>query len=234
MKKTKEKRTEKESVGIAGQRKQPTDTAFSGGNSPSGQSLPEEASEATANGSGTDAAAVEQTQEESVESLKARVAALEESCLRAKADCRNIQRRAAIERADAVVYANTGLMRSLLGVLDDFERSLEAAPANEQSAPWVEGIELVHANLLKALTEHGLERIEALHQPFDPNLHEAMMQQASREHAPGTVLQEVAKGYRMRERIIRPVKVIVSKSVEDADEMPIDETAEARADEAGT
>ena len=105
-----------------------------------------------------------------VEELQAKVETLEDSILRAKADYQNLVRRSAGERADAVRYANAELMRSLLGVLDDFERSFVAADNSEDLASVVEGVRLVHENFLNALRAHGLEPIEALHRPFDPKV----------------------------------------------------------------
>lgn len=149
-----------------------------------------------------------------VEQLKAAVTTLEDSLLRAKADYQNLQRRSALAQSEAIRYANAELMRSLLGVVDDFERSLEAAQQAEDASPIVAGVRLVHENLMKALRVHGLETIEAVDQPFDPHVHEAIMQQSSQDHPPGTVVQQIAKGYRLRGRILRPAKVIVSKDVE--------------------
>ena len=150
--------------------------------------------------------------DDQVQELQAKVETLEDGLLRAKADYQNLVRRSALERSEAVRYANAELMRSLLGVLDDFERSVVAAGNSDNLASVVDGVRLVHENLLNALRNHGLERIEALHRPFDPHVHEAMMQQPSAEHPPGTVLEEVAKGYQLRDRVIRPAKVVVSSA----------------------
>jgi molecular chaperone GrpE len=160
------------------------------------------------------------------EALQARVESLENSLLRAKADYQNLQRRVATERADAVWFASAGIMRSLVSVLDDLERSLDAARGLERKDSLMDGVRLVHTNLIQALRTHGLEPIEALHQPFDPQIHEAMLQQPAADHPPGTVIEEIAKGYRLRGRVIRPTKVIVSK----AEEPPAKEEAGEGAD----
>ena len=149
-------------------------------------------------------------------SLETRVAELEDSLLRAKADFQNLQRRAAVERSEAIRYGNADLMRSLLGAIDDFERSLAAAESSENYESVIEGVRLVHANLVKALNDHGLETIEALHEPFDPNIHEALMRQPSSVHEPGTVVEQIAKGYRLRDRVVRPAKVIVAAAPDTA------------------
>lgn len=156
-------------------------------------------------------ASVEEPVDETIE-LRGKVDKLEDALLRARAEYQNFQRRAAIERAEAIRYANAGLMKSLLSVLDDFERAMSSPPGSSDTID--EGVRLVYENLLKALREHGLETIEAGEEPFDPSVHEAMMQQPSADHPTGTILQECAKGYKLRDRVLRPSKVVVSKAVE--------------------
>ncbi len=167
-----------------------------------------------------------------LQELQARVEKLQDSLLRAKADYQNLLRRSAIERADAIRYANAELMKSLLGVIDDFERSLAATSRARKEADnlqpvvdktsrarqeadnlhaVVDGVRLVHQNLILALRAGGLQAVDALHEPFDPGIHEAMSQQPSADYPPGTVVEEVAKGYRLHDRVLRPTKVIVSK-----------------------
>lgn len=165
--------------------------------------------------------------------LRAKVVELEDRLLRAKADFQNLQRRTAIERSEAIRYANAELMKSLLGVLDDFERSLAVSVEATEVASVLDGERLIHENFRKALVDHGLELISALDEPFDPSIHEALMQQSSDEHPPGTVLEEVAKGYRLRDRVLRPTRVIVSKAEHspDSDAPPCDsEDRDAGAD----
>jgi molecular chaperone GrpE len=161
------------------------------------------------------AATTAEAEADPVAALQARVEELEDRLLRARADAQNAAKRAAAECADAVRYGNAQLMKSLLGVLDDFNRSLEALEKEQAPKSVIEGERLIYENLLKALQAAGLQEIEALHQPFDPSQHEAMLQQPSADHPPGTVLQEVAKGYRLHDRVIRPSKVIVSKAVDE-------------------
>lgn len=145
-----------------------------------------------------------------VKRLEQEKAALENSLLRAKADYQNLQRRSAADRLDAVRFANAELMRSLLAVVDDFERALQAGETHQGSEAVTDGVRIVYDHFLKALKDQGLEPIEALHQPFDPTIHEALMQRPTDAHPPGTVVEEVAKGYRLHERVIRPAKVVVA------------------------
>ncbi len=153
-------------------------------------------------------------EEPMVESLQRQIAALEDKLLREKANFANTQRRLANERSEAVRYANVDLIRNLLPVLDDFERAIEASQDTDDAKSIIEGTRLVYENLLKALVGQGLETIEAKDKLFDPEVHEAMMQQPSDELEPNTVLTELAKGYRFKDRVVRPTKVIVSKAAD--------------------
>ena len=187
----------------------PTDA----GEEPAGTNAPEVDADKVARDESKPAATAEAAEPvDLVQQLEAKVASLENSLLRAKADYQNVQRGSALDRAEAIGYANGELMKSLLGVIDDFERSLEAAETSGNLDAVVDGVRLVYENLVKALGTHGLERIEALHRPFDPNFHEAMMQQPSADLAPGSVMEEIPKGYRLRDRVLRPAIVVVSKA----------------------
>lgn len=146
-----------------------------------------------------------------VAELQARVAELEDKLLRARAEVQNVQKRTANERQDAVRFANAELMRGLLSVLDDFERSIEAARGATDPAAIREGEQLIYTNFLKALRDHGLEEVEALGQPFNPAEHEALMQQPGSDQPAGTILEVAARGWRLRDRVIRPAKVIIAK-----------------------
>ncbi len=122
-----------------------------------------------------------------------------------------------MELTDAYRYANAELMKLLVRVGEDFERSLAAASKPDNLPAVVEGVRLVYENLNKALADHGLETIEALHRPFDPKIHEALLQQPSDKHPPGTVIEQIARGYRLRDRVVRPAKVIVAKEPDSTD-----------------
>ena len=134
--------------------------------------------------------------------------------LRAKGDSQNLQRRAAQEQRSAIQFAIADFARGLLEVLDNLERTLEAGDAATTDSKLLEGVKLVHDNLLKTLKSHGVEQIESLGQPFDPHLHQAMMQEPTADQPPNTVIREIHKGYRMNERILRAASVIVSATPE--------------------
>ena len=150
---------------------------------------------------------------------------LMERLQRVSADYLNYQKRSQRDVAQAREFANEQLIKSLLPVLDDMERALSAAQANHpEGDPMLSGMQLVHDKTLETLGRFGLEAIEAVGKEFDPDRHSAMMQQPSDDHPPQTVLQELQKGYALKNRTIRPSAVVVS-------EVPPDE-AEASAERA--
>lgn len=130
--------------------------------------------------------------------------------LRARAETQNLLRRTAVEKSEAIRFANEAFVKALLPVVDDFERTLSAAGEAAGPDAIVEGVRLVYEKLLKVLKDHNVEPIEAAGKLFDPVFHSVMMQQPTAEHAPGTVLQEVQKGYCLRERVVRPAQVIIA------------------------
>ena len=141
--------------------------------------------------------------------------------LRAKAELANYRRRAEKDRSETLRYANAPLVQALLPILDDLERVIASGsePTSEVKAV-VSGVTLTLENFLRVLDSFHVSRIEALGKPFDPAVHEAMMQQPSREHSEPTAIQEMVKGYRLHDRVLRPARVVVSKPAQDAAEDP--------------
>jgi len=137
-----------------------------------------------------------------------------DSFLRARADLENYRKRAARERQEAVQFANQALVEKLLPALDTFEMALSAT--QEKDSPDLEslrtGLEMVLGQFRGALVDCGLEEIDAQDNQFDPNLHEAVSQMESAEVPEGKVIQQIRKGYRLRDRLIRPATVVVAKS----------------------
>jgi len=130
--------------------------------------------------------------------------------LRAKAEQQNAARRAAGELEESVRYANRNVFKALLDVVDDFERTMEGIESAGSVDAVVDGVKLVREKLHKLLRDNQVEPIEAENVPFDPAKHEALMQQPSPEHEPGTVIRQVQMGYTFRQRVLRPAKVIVA------------------------
>jgi len=151
--------------------------------------------------------------------------------LRVKAESQNQARRLQADRKEAVRYANADFARSLLTVVDDLERSLAAANQDADTAALAEGVRIVYDHLLKVLSDHHVEVIEAVGQPFDPTCHEALTQQPSADYPSGTVLQEAQKGYRLHERVLRPARVIVSCEPSQAEQPDEGEQTEAESED---
>jgi len=148
-----------------------------------------------------------------LKAANARAAENWDRLLRATADFDNFKKRVARERQEAVTYANVALLQKLLPVLDNFEMALAAAGnAPEAAAQSLQaGVAMIASQLRGALAEAGLEEIDAAGKPFDPNFHEAVSQQDSADIPEGHVLQQLRKGYKLRERLLRPASVIVAR-----------------------
>jgi len=149
--------------------------------------------------------------------LAAELTQWKDKFLRAKADAQNALRRAATEREEAVRYGNARLLRSLLDVVDDLDRTLEAAEKSKDADALSEGVRLIRDKMQSLLSAEHVKPIEATGQPFDPQRHEAMMQQPSADQPVGTVLQQVQRGYTHHDRVLRPAKVIIAVSPPDSD-----------------
>ena len=157
--------------------------------------------------------ALTSTQIAELQSQAAKAAEHWERLLRNTADFENFKKRAARERQDAVKFANEGLMQKLIPVMDNFEAALSAVQTSDgdSAKSLLTGISMIHQQLKSVLVEAGLEEIESHGNPFDPNIHEAVSQAESAEHPEGHVMQQLRKGYRLRERLLRPAMVIVAK-----------------------
>jgi molecular chaperone GrpE len=134
--------------------------------------------------------------------------------VRLNADFDNFKKRAARERQEAIRYANEGLLEKLIPIIDNFEMALLAAnnaQAGGTTDALKQGVNMIATQLKSALNEAGLEEIDATGQTFNPNLHEAVSQQESKDVPEGQVLQQLRKGYKLRDRLIRPATVVVAK-----------------------
>lgn len=128
---------------------------------------------------------------------------------RTQAEFVNYRKRAQAQGESDRLYAISNLAEDILHVLDNLERALEAARASGASSI-VEGLDLVYKQLLGTLAKHGVEPIQAVGTPFDPNMHEALTQLSDPEHPEGTVVKEFGKGYKIKDRVLRPSRVAVS------------------------
>jgi molecular chaperone GrpE len=151
--------------------------------------------------------------------LQARIAQLElesedyrDKWLRAVADYKNFKRRAEQERVDLIRGASAGLLLKLLPVVDDIERAAASAPVESSGSSWFEGFRLIAQKLQTILESEGVTAIAALGQEFDPNQHEAVIYEETGDGSDGRVVAELQKGYKLRDRILRPTMVKVGKA----------------------
>ena len=154
--------------------------------------------------------------------LEAEIAQLKDQSLRFAAEAENVRRRAEREMNDARAYAIQRFARDLLGVSDNLSRALKAVPADDADPALkslVQGVEMTEKELLQAFERNGLKRVEpAVGDRFDPNLHQAMMEQPSGDVPPGSVLQTLQPGWELFGRIVRPAMVITAARAAAANE----------------
>lgn len=153
---------------------------------------------------------------EQLAELKERAAKADEHwdrLLRATADFDNFKKRAAREKQDAIKFANENLLQKLIPILDNFDMALSAAQnaQTDGSQSLQTGINMIYQQLKSVLAENGVEEVDATGKPFDPNLHEAVSQKETDEAPEGQVVQQLRKGYKLKERLLRPASVIVAK-----------------------
>jgi molecular chaperone GrpE len=127
---------------------------------------------------------------------------------RCQADFVNYKQRAEQEKGEIIEFANSTFICNLLPIMDDLERAFASIPAELDESSWTEGIKLIYNKFKATLEAQGLTEIEARGKPFDPRLHEAVMQQEGEE---GMIIEEIQKGYKFKEKVIRPSLVIVGK-----------------------
>ena len=158
---------------------------------------------------------------EPLDALKAEAAKAKENwerLLRVMADFENYKKRMLRERQEAGKFAYVPLIEKLIPVLDHFEVALAAAQgaSTESVQAFRDGIVMIHQQLRSALSEAGLEEIDAVGQPFDPNWHEAVSHQASADVPDGQVILQRRRGYKFRDRLLRPATVVVARAPDDA------------------
>jgi molecular chaperone GrpE len=155
---------------------------------------------------------------EALDRLREDLEAAKQEVLYAKAETQNVRRRLEKDIADARTYAATGFAREMLSVADNLARALttlsDELREDERLKPLVTGIEATARELEKVFSGNGITRIAAMGLPLDPNQHQAMIEVPHAEAEPGTVVQELAPGYMIKERLLRPAMVAVAKKPE--------------------
>jgi len=151
--------------------------------------------------------------EDQLTQLKAELSKYKDVALRSVADLDNYRKRMAREKDDAIRYANSNFLERLIPILDNFELGLQAAKTGGSQSAVQDGMVMVFKQLQDFLASCGVETIDATGQHFDPNVHEAIAQEQNAEIAEGFVVRQLRKGYRLKDRLIRPANVVVSKGV---------------------
>ena len=149
-------------------------------------------------------------EDEADENLQADLDRFRDLALRSQADFENYKKRAAREKDEAIKYANSSLLERLLPILDNFELGLSAARGEGEKSPIFSGMSMILKQLDDFLAEHGVQAIEAEGKNFDPNLHEAIARESSNDVPEGKVLRQTRRGYRLKDRLLRPSSVVVS------------------------
>lgn len=150
--------------------------------------------------------------------LKEESAALKDRLLRTAADMENLRKRAEREKAEATLYAATNFARDLLSVADNMSRALAAMPADareqadEATRNLLAGVELTERELLKVFERYNIRKVETVGAKFDPNVHQALFELPTKDHPPGTVVQEMQSGFAIGDRCLRPAMVGVAKA----------------------
>jgi molecular chaperone GrpE len=162
---------------------------------------------------------------EALEAKTREAEAAQERSLRVMAEFDNARKRAAREREEHLRFANEGLLRDLLPVLDNFDRALQAARGEPAAAPVVAGIELIQRELLRVLEKYGATPFDSAGQPFDPTRHEAVARVPAKGRPDMTVVDETARGYMLNGRVLRPAMVTVAMADGGADGKPTETAA---------
>jgi molecular chaperone GrpE len=166
-------------------------------------------SSAQVNQASSQAAATADDSEDAMAGLQADLDRFRDLALRSQADFENYKKRAAREKEEAIKYANSALLQRLVSILDNFDLGLAAAKTQGEQSPIYSGMVLVQKQLNDLLGENGLQPIEGEGEKFDPNLHEAIGHEPS-QSPEGTVIRQARRGYRFKDRLLRPAHVVVS------------------------
>jgi len=148
---------------------------------------------------------------EKIAELEAKLEEAESRILRQIADFENFKRRARLDQETAATYRSQSLVTDLIPALDNFERALQIEATNDQAKSIMQGVEMVYRSIIDALKKEGVEAIEAVGTQFDPNVHQAVMQVSEPDTESNVVLEEFQKGYKLKDRVLRPSMVKVNE-----------------------
>jgi molecular chaperone GrpE len=173
---------------------------------------------AAVTGGSASAPGPENAGEDDGENLQADLDRFRDLALRSQADFENYKKRAAREKDEAIKYANTSLLEKLVPILDNFELGLSAARGEGEKSPIFSGMSMILKQLNDFLAANGVQPIEGEGEKFDPNLHEAIAREPSDEVPEGIILRQTRRGYRLKDRLLRPSSVVVSSGRAKSDE----------------
>ncbi|MEP6822566.1 MAG: nucleotide exchange factor GrpE [Chthoniobacterales bacterium] len=157
-----------------------------------------------------EADATEMENDDGTGGLQADLDRFRDLALRSQADFDNYKKRAAREKEDAIKFANSSLLERLIAIVDNFELGLNAARGEGEKSPIFSGMGMVLKQLTDFLADNGLQPIDSEGKKFDPNLHEAIAHEPNDKVAEGVVIRQTRRGYRLRDRLLRPSSVVVS------------------------
>lgn len=177
-----------------------------------------ESTDANASGETESAPTTPSSPEQRLAALERERDALKDRFLRAQAECVNVSKRLRRQHSEAMKLAGMDLARGLLPVFDSLERTLLSLDDSVKDDPVRQGVELIRTEFLKVFREHGIVPIEAEGKPFEPSMHEALMQDRETDLPAGTVTRELQRGYKIHDRVLRPAKVAVAARAESEDE----------------
>lgn len=187
-----------------------------------GKGDPAQTGEAPGAAAGRDAGGEgSRTVQDVIAALQAESADFKDKWLRAHAEVENIRKRAEREKEDMAKYAIARLARDIVNVGDNFQRAIDAVPADaaEQDPAlksFLEGVTLTERELLNVLERHGIKRMQPMNEPFNPHLHQAVMEIPREDAAAGTIVQVFQAGYMLEDRVLRPAMVGVAKGAKPA------------------
>jgi len=158
-----------------------------------------------------DAETSEENQESALAQLQGDIERFKDLALRSQADFDNYRKRSAREKEEAIRFANASFLERLIPIFDNFELGLSATKNSAEGSSILAGLDMVAKQLGDFLAENGVQPVDAVGQKFDPNFHEAIAEEESAEADEGVVLRQLRKGYKLKERLLRPATVVVSK-----------------------
>ncbi|MDF4192715.1 MULTISPECIES: nucleotide exchange factor GrpE [Bacillus] len=175
------------------------------------EEVTEQAEQAASQEQHEETAGQEETLQHQIDELQGLLDEKENKLLRVQADFENYKRRSRLEMEAAQKYRSQNVVTEILPALDNFERALQVEAESEQTKSLLQGMEMVRRQLMDALEKEGVEAIEAVGQEFDPNLHQAVMQVEDENFGSNIVIEELQKGYKLKDRVIRPSMVKVNQ-----------------------